>query len=100
MVDYQFIMRTVEPVRTCAACRTRRPQGVLMRVARHPAGGVLVDMNRARAPGRGVYLCRSLPCVELAARRQALRRALGVEVPASIYVELRQVAEQSGTGDE
>jgi predicted RNA-binding protein YlxR (DUF448 family) len=66
-----------------------------MRVARSPEGDVVVDVGRTRTPGRGVYLCRALRCVELAVKRQTLRRALGVEIAAPIYEQLRVLASLS-----
>lgn len=66
-----------------------------MRVARGANGIAKVDHGQKRAPGRGAYLCRAVSCVELAAKRQALRRALGAEVPANIYVELMSLTAQT-----
>lgn len=43
------------PVRSCLACRTRRPQTELLRLARTPAG-IVIDPRRL-APGRGAYVC-------------------------------------------
>lgn len=64
------------PIRTCVACRTRRPQGELVRLAA-TADGVRLDPAR-RLPGRGAYLCPDPGCVDAAGRRQAagLHRAL------------------------
>lgn len=45
------------PERTCVVCRTKRPKGELLRVARSPDGTVVLDAA-GRAPGRGAYVCR------------------------------------------
>ena len=44
------------PVRTCAACRTRRAQQELLRIARDETG--LVPDPKRQLPGRGLYVCR------------------------------------------
>jgi uncharacterized protein len=63
-------------VRTCVACRARRPQTELVRL-RLVGATLVVDMGE-RGPGRGAYLCRQTACVERARVRDAavLRRAL------------------------
>jgi hypothetical protein len=38
-------------------CRRRAPQAELVRFVRRAEGGWALDAARARAPGRGVYLC-------------------------------------------
>ena len=68
----------VRPVlRTCVGCRQIREQPALVRITADPSGGVVVVPPRApKAPGRGTYLCPSLPCLEKAWYRRAFRRAL------------------------
>lgn len=66
----------MEPVRTCLGCRGRENKADLIRLVRS-AGGIAVDVGQ-RAPGRGGYLHRSPECWELALRKRALTRALGV----------------------
>ena len=66
------------PERTCVACRRRRPQAELVRLAATPEG-VTVDRER-RAPGRGAYVCPEADCIDAAGQRggRVLRRALRV----------------------
>jgi predicted RNA-binding protein YlxR (DUF448 family) len=60
------------PIRTCAGCGRKAPQGELLRfVARE---GKLTSGRRL--PGRGVYTCRRLACFERAAARRAFNRVL------------------------
>lgn len=65
-----------EPVRTCVACRTRRPQRALVRLRRRPDGVVVPSLGR-RTRGRSAYLCPARVCFDQALRRRALERALG-----------------------
>jgi predicted RNA-binding protein YlxR (DUF448 family) len=63
------------PMRTCVACRTKRPQSELVRIVRGGDGEPVVD-RVGGAPGRGAYLCDADACRELAERRRIIRRAL------------------------
>lgn len=65
-----------EPVRTCVACRTRRPQRALVRLRRRSDGVVVPALGR-RTRGRSAYLCPARACFDQAVRRRALERALG-----------------------
>lgn len=65
------------PIRTCIACRQRAPQPELLRLVRQ--GDRVVDATVPRLPGRGAYLHPG--CVELAVKRQAIRRTFG---PAAV----------------
>jgi predicted RNA-binding protein YlxR (DUF448 family) len=61
-----------EPVRTCAGCGRKAPQGQLFR---------FVAENGTLTPGRwlagrGVYTCRRLSCFERARARRAFSRVL------------------------
>jgi predicted RNA-binding protein YlxR (DUF448 family) len=38
-----------------------------------------------RAPGRGAYVCPEPACREAALKKGALRRALGVPIPADLF---------------
>ena len=49
------------PLRTCAACRAKRPKREFIRIVRAPDGEILVDPPRNVA-GRGSYLCKDLNC--------------------------------------
>jgi predicted RNA-binding protein YlxR (DUF448 family) len=60
------------PVRTCAGCGRKAPQGELLRFA--AANGVLTAGRRLS--GRGAYTCRRLSCFERARARRAFSRVL------------------------
>ena len=61
------------PVRTCIACRGRAPQSELVRLVRR--GDLVIDATAPRLEGRGGYVHRG--CIELAVKRQAVRRTFG-----------------------
>ena len=60
------------PHRRCIGCMESKPQAELIRIAysNTPA----VDVSGA-AQGRGMYICRSKDCLELAVKRKSLQRA-------------------------
>ena len=64
------------PIRTCAGCGRKAPQGELVRFVEHE--GALTP--GAKQPGRGVYTCRRLACFELATARRAFNRTLKTTV--------------------
>jgi uncharacterized protein len=68
-------MRTA-PSRTCLGCRRAHPKDRLVRLVRLESGMVVVD-PRARAAGRGAYVCPDAACVEQALIRGRLARAFG-----------------------
>lgn len=78
-----------EPMRMCAGCRERSPKKELVRVVRTPEGEVILDA-RAKAPGRGVYICRKKACLQKVRKSRALERALGVSVTPEMYDALER----------
>jgi predicted RNA-binding protein YlxR (DUF448 family) len=78
------------------ACRQEAGKAELVRIVRRPEGGVEVEVDRqGRLAGRGAYLHASNECLETARKRRALERALGVQVPPELWVELRPGAPSS-----
>jgi uncharacterized protein len=69
------------------ACRARRAQADLVRVARLPDGSLRLDPS-GRLDGRGAYLCPDPACRDLALRRGALQRALRAPLPADLATTL------------
>jgi uncharacterized protein len=62
------------PVRMCVGCRTRAPQGDLLRVVL--VGDRLIPDRRRELPGRGAYVHPTQECVTTALARKAFGRAL------------------------
>ena len=76
------------PMRTCVVTKEKLPKKELIRVVRTPEGNVIVDLT-SRANGRGVYLKKDLEVFAKAEKSNIISRSLEVEVPTSIYEELR-----------
>ncbi len=78
-------------LRTCVGCRRIREQPALVRITVDPSGGMRVDPPRApKAPGRGAYLCPSLPCLEKAWHRRVFPRAFRRALPGLDEAALRE----------
>ena len=76
------------PMRTCVITGEKLPKKDLIRVVRTPDGNVIVDES-GKANGRGAYLKKSIETFEKASKSKILNRKLEVEVPESIYEELK-----------
>ena len=80
-------MKTI-PMRSCVVTGEKLPKKELIRVVRTPEGKVIVDES-GKANGRGAYLKKSIETFEKAEKSKILNRKLEVEVPNSIYDELK-----------
>lgn len=72
-------MARSEPQRTCLGCRAEKGKDELLRYVLDPEGVIVPDLL-AKLPGRGVYTCFCLDCVEKAAVRKQFARAFKAEV--------------------
>jgi predicted RNA-binding protein YlxR (DUF448 family) len=84
-VEGPGVKRVIE--RLCVACRTLKPRNSLIRLVRLPDGSVALD-NSVRMHGRGAYVCCKRDCVELAAKRGGLARALKKPVPPELMKDV------------
>lgn len=78
------------PMRSCVVTREKLPKGELVRVVRTPDGELKVD-STGKANGRGAYLKKDLSVFEKAYSTKVLNRILEVEVPDSVFDELRKL---------
>jgi len=76
------------PMRTCVITGEKLPKKDLIRVVRTPEGNIIVDES-GKANGRGAYLKKDIETFEKAEKSKVLNKKLEVEVPASIYEELK-----------
>ena len=63
-----------KPMRRCIACRESKPQDELMRFTLKD--GRIVSDKETKEDGRGIYLCRSRECLDIAIKRKAFNRVL------------------------
>lgn len=78
------------PMRSCVVTGEKLPKKELIRVVRTPEGNVVVDES-GKANGRGAYLKKSIETFEKAKKSKILNKKLEVEVPDSIFEELKEL---------
>lgn len=76
------------PMRTCVITGEKLPKKELIRIVRTPEGNIIVDES-GKANGRGAYIKLNIETIEKAEKSKILNRKLEVEVPSSIYDELK-----------
>ena len=78
------------PMRTCLITGEKLEKKDLIRVVRTPEGEVIVDTT-GKANGRGAYLKKDINVIDKAKKSGILNKKLEVNVPESIYEELKNV---------
>ena len=68
-----------KPQRTCSACRVKTDKQNLIRIVKSPEGKPVIDISK-KLPGRGVYICPDIECIELAKKSGSLSRALKTKI--------------------
>ncbi len=75
------------PRRTCAGCGNEKERSAFLRIVRSPEGRVSADPS-GKAQGRGLYICRSVQCLEKAKKRKAFSRSLRMQIPDELFDEI------------
>ncbi len=78
------------PERMCVITREKYPKKELIRVVKNKEGEVFVDTT-GKANGRGAYLKKDIEVIEKAQKAKTLDRILEIEIPDSIYEELKEL---------
>lgn len=78
------------PMRTCLITGEKLEKKDLIRVVRTPEANVIVDTT-GKANGRGAYLKKEISVIDKAQKSGILDKKLEVNVPDSIYDELREL---------
>ena len=78
------------PERTCSVTHEKLPKKDLIRIVKNKELGVLVDKT-GKVNGRGVYLKKDIDVLEKAIKTNALGRSLEIEIPDSVYEEIRNI---------
>jgi len=81
------------PERTCVVTREKFPKMELLRIIRTPEGNVEIDLT-GKKNGRGAYIKKDLNVLELAKKNKALDRHLEVNIPDSIYDEIKEIIDK------
>lgn len=78
-----------EPLRTCVITKEKLSKKELIRVVRTPEKDIVVDLT-GKQNGKGAYLKKDLEVINKAQKSKALDRVLEVNVPESVYEDLRK----------
>ena len=78
------------PMRSCVVTREKCEKKDLIRIVRTPESEVKIDLT-GKLNGRGAYIKRELSVIEKAKKSKALDRHLEVNVPDTIYEELKNI---------
>lgn len=86
------------PIRKCVACREHGEKMDFFRIVRISKKSekslFKIDFS-GKSSGRGAYVCKNEKCVELAQKKKALERAFRGQVPADIYLALKEALESA-----
>ena len=78
------------PMRSCVVTKESLPKKELIRVVRDKSGNVIIDES-GKQNGRGAYLKRDLDVIKKAKKSKILEKALGVNIPDSLYEDLESM---------
>jgi len=82
------LTKQLQPVRTCVACRQKRPKKDLIRVAKKD-GQVSLNLS-GQGEGRGAYICPKESCFYAKDTRSKLGRALRIKLTEADWLELQR----------
>ena len=77
------------PMRTCVVTNTKAEKRNLLRIVRTPLKEILVDTT-GKLNGKGAYILKDLEVLEKAKKTKALERALDIDIPESVYEEIKK----------
>ena len=77
------------PMRTCVVTHTKAEKRNLLRIVRTPLKEILVDTT-GKLNGKGAYILKDLDVLEKAKKTKALERALDIDIPESVYEEIKK----------
>lgn len=80
------------PMRKCTGCGEMKTKKELLRVLKTPEDEIVLDAT-GRKNGRGAYLCHSVDCLNKAVKNKGLERSLKVNIPETVYEELKKEME-------
>jgi len=70
-----------------------KPKKELIRIVKNKENEISVDFT-GKKPGRGAYICRSVPCFEKAKKGKRLERAFEAAIREEVYEMLKQQLEE------
>lgn len=77
------------PMRSCVVTHTKAEKKELLRIVRTPLKEILVDTT-GKLNGKGAYILKDLEVLEKAKKTKALDKALDIDIPESVYEEIKK----------
>ena len=75
------------PLRTCCACRAKKPKLELIRIVRIAPDQFKLDLNQ-KMLGRGAYVCPEMNCVYLLKKKKGLKKEKGKKKKGKFFSKL------------
>lgn len=80
------------PMRKCVGCGKSFPKTELIRIVKNKELGIMID-NSNKLNGRGVYICKSIDCLNNARKNNEIKRNLRTNIDEELYDELEKIIE-------
>lgn len=80
------------PMRKCVATNEQLPKKELLRIVRTKDQGVQVDLT-GKLNGKGAYIKKDMEALNLAIKKNALKRALEVDISDEVIGAIKKVIE-------
>ena len=77
------------PLRQCIGCGEMKDKKEMMRVLKTAEGEICLDAT-GKKNGRGAYLCKSMDCLQAAAKNKGLERSFKMSSPKEVYPSLEK----------
>lgn len=77
------------PLRQCIGCGEMKDKKEMMRVLKTAEGEICLDAT-GKKNGRGAYLCKSMDCLQAAAKNKGLERSFKMSIPKEVYSSLEK----------
>lgn len=78
------------PMRSCVVSKEQLPKQELIRIVKNKNNQVYIDLT-GKMNGRGAYIKKDIAILDKAIKSNILEKKLEVNIPSSIYEELRQI---------
>ncbi len=78
------------PMRSCVVSKEQLPKQELIRIVKNKDNQVYIDLT-GKMNGRGAYIKKDIAILDKAIKSNILEKKLEVNIPSSIYEELRQI---------
>ena len=77
-------------MRSCVVSKEQLPKQDLIRIVKNKDNQVYIDLT-GKMNGRGAYIKKDIAILDKAIKSNILEKKLEVNIPSSIYEELRQI---------